>query len=269
MSKKRGGFKSPLNFLEGRVEILAYKKGVLFDHQVYKNIILYQGLAEVIRAITSSPVTTPRVITRVAIGDQGTVPADPTVPKVPVKTMTALYHEVYRKDADEKTQTLYSPVGYSYTGTTQVGSDNITNMSSTAGLTAGVTVTGTGIPLGAVVVQILTPTSIQISAPATSSNVGISISFDGSINECQFVATFNAIDVDLTAFSNPSQPRINEVGLVIIDPTTSAGPTREPITSPTPPEEDEIVLSIRTFKSVPFDADNDISVTIRYTLFAE
>lgn len=262
--------RDPANLLEGKVEIWAYKKGVLFHHDVLKNIILYQGQAEILRAISiTSPATTPRVITRMAIGDQGTVPADPTVPKVPVKTATGLFHEVYRKDVQSKVATFYSPSGFSYTGNTTIGSNLLTAMSSTIGVTVGMTVTGTGIPLGAVVTSIPTPTSIAISVNATSSNSSTTINFAGTVNECQFIATFAASDVALSAFSNPSQPRVNEVGLVIIDPTASGGLVRSAVTAPATPDADEVVLSLRTFKSVPFEIANDVSITIRYTIYTE
>jgi hypothetical protein len=185
--------------LKGRVEIWAYRGIELLDYQDLHNIILYQGNAEVIRTLsTISPTTKPRIITRMAVGDLGTIPADPTVPKVPVKTMTALYHEIYRKDCDSRTLTL-----------------------------------------------------------------------SGSTNKCQFVATFAATDIVISAYSNPSQPRVNEVGLIIIDPTAPSGLVRSAVTSPNVPPSDEVLLSIRTFKSIPFEIANDVSVTIRYTLYME
>lgn len=267
---QNGRPRDPANLFEGLVEIWAYKKGVLFDHQVLKNIILFQGQAEILRAICiTSPATAPRVVTRMAIGDQGTIPADPTVPKIPVKTATGPFHEVYRKDVETKIPTFYSPAGFIYTGNTTIGSDTLTSMSSTVGVTTGMTVVGTGIPLGAVVLSVPTPTSVKLSVLATSSNSATPITFSGTVNECQFIATFNAADVAISAFSNPSQPRINEVSLVIIDPTAAGGLVRSAVTAPNPPDSDEVVLSLRTFKSVPFEAANDVSITIRYTIYTE
>jgi len=262
--------KDPANLLEGLVEIWSFKKGVLFDYQRLKNIVLFQGQAEIIRTLSViSPSTKPRVITRMAIGDQGTVPSDPTVPKVPVKTMTGLFHEVSRRDIDSRTPTLYTPLGFSYSGNTTINSNLLTGMSSTVGVTVGMVVTGTGIPIGAVVAQVVNATTVKISVNATSSNSGASITFSGTVNECQFVTTFNAVDVPTTSFSNPSQPRVNEVGLVIIDPTAGGGLVRVAVDAPALPQSDEVLLSIRCFKSVPFEAANDISITIRYTLFTE
>lgn len=268
MTNRAGkGPRDSFSMLEGKVEILAYKKGVLFDHQVTHNILLYQGLAEVIRTLCSTSPTKPRIITRMAVGDQGTIPSDSTVPKVPVKTATGLYHEFYRKDIDSTVPTFYSPVGFVFTGDTTTDSNVLTNLSDTTGVTVGLAVTGTGIPDGSVVVDIPTPTTVQISNAATSDNAGIEITFAGTVNECQFIATFDAADVPTTAFSNPSTPVLNEVSLVLIDPSASAGLSRDPVTAPDAPETDEVVLSLRTFKSVPFDVGNDVSVTIRYTLF--
>lgn len=258
------------SLLEGKVEIWAFRKGQLFDHQCLRNIVLFQGNAEIIRTLSViSPATQPRIITRMAIGDQGTIPADSTVPKIPVKTATGLFHEIYRKDIDSRTPTLYTPTGFTYNGNTSNGSDLITALTSTAGVVIGMVVTGTGIPLGAVVTEIVSPTSVRISSPATSSNSSTPITFIGSVNECQFTTTFDAADVPLTAFANPSQPRINEVGLVIVDPTASGGLSRLPVAAPNAPDADEVLMTVRTFKSVPFEVANDITVTVRYTIFTE
>lgn len=185
--------------LKGRVEIWAYKGTELFDHQDIQNIILDQGFAEVIRTISvTSPTTKPRIINRMCVGDQGTIPADPTVPKLPTRDMTGLHHEIFRKDIESRELTL-----------------------------------------------------------------------SGSTNQCKFITTFAASEVATTAYSNPSQPRINEVGLVFIDPVAASGLDRDPVTSPDLPPSDEIVMSIRCFKSIPFELANDVSITIRYTIYME
>jgi hypothetical protein len=192
------------------------------------------------------------------------------VPKVPTKDLPGLYHEFYRKDVDSNTPTFFSNSGFTYTGNTHNGSDVIDGLSSTAGITTGMIVQGTGIPTGSVVANpSVSPTSIQISEDATSDNTAANITFLGTTNQVEFSATFNAVDVPLSAFTNPSQPLLNEVGLVIIDPTATAGLTRSPVFAPASPPSDEVVLSLRTFNSVPFVAANDISVTIRYTIFTE
>lgn len=142
-------------------------------------------------------------------------------------------------------------------------------MSSTIGIVIGMAVAGTGIPVGAVVSEIVNASTVKMSAAANSSNSGITIAFVGTVNECQFITTFDAVDVPLSSFANPSQPRVNEVGLVIIDPTAAGGLVRPPVAGPSPNQPDEVLMSIRCFKSVPFEIANDVSVTIRYTIFTE
>jgi hypothetical protein len=44
---------------------------------------------------------------------------------------------------------------------------------------------------------------------------------------------------------------------------------RPPVAAPNTPDADESMFSIRTFKSVPFEAANEIAVTIRYTIYIE
>lgn len=270
IQRKKRGFRDRTQPFEGLVEIWTHQKGKLVDMQRFKNTVLFQGNAEVIRTLcTTSPATKPRVITRMAIGDQGAIPSDPTVPKVPVKSATGLYHELYRKDVDSSEETLYSTVAVTYTGNTTSASNILSNLSSTVGLVVGMVVTGTGIPTGSVISNVLSSTTVQISNQASSTNVGVNLNFLGSVNECQFIATFDSALVATTAFANPSQPRVNEVGLVIIDPTASAGLTRADVAAPTAPPADEVVMTVRTFKSVPFEVANDTTITIRYTIFTE
>lgn len=160
-----------------------------------ENIVVNQGKDKVIQALTSGNINQ---IGRMAVGDRGTLPSDPTTPKVPEKTFTTLYNEVYRADMD------------------------------------GIT--------------------IEVGTP--------------NVHEVKFVKTFNAIDFPLSAFSNQSKPVINEVGLITFDAGVEDLP-RAPVMAPGTPLADEKLFSIRTFKSVPFEAANEISVTIRYTIFVE
>ena len=73
----------------------------------------------------------------------------------------------------------------------------------------------------------------------------------------------------ITAFSNQANPIVNEVGLVMADLFGGNPLPRAPVAAPDPPDADEEVFSIRTFKSVPFEAANEIAITIRYTIFIE
>jgi len=107
----------------------------------------------------------------------------------------------------------------------------------------------------------------------------------GSIHEVRLVKTFSAVDINITAFSNQAKPVINEVCLVMIDPAALPmprspvqGPYNYPLALPYPyppispynyPPPDEVVFSIRTFRSVPFEASTGTSITIRYTIYIE
>jgi hypothetical protein len=83
-----------------------------------------------------------------------------------------------------------------------------------------------------------------------------------------FIRIFSALDVPIAAFSNQANPIVNEVGLVTIDPDEEPLP-RSPVYPPSSPSADEQIFSIRTFKSVPFEAENEIAITIRYTIYID
>jgi hypothetical protein len=168
----------------------------LIDQMTIKNIIVNIGKDKVVTALVNGAVNP---ILRMAIGDRGTIPSDPTVPKTPVATMSALYNEVYRADID------------------------------------------------AVTVNVGTPT----------------------VHEAKFIKTFAATDIPISSFSNQANPVINEVALITADPSLAPVFPRSPVAAPAAPPADEAMFSIRTYRSVPFVAANDISVTIRYTIFIE
>lgn len=90
-----------------------------------------------------------------------------------------------------------------------------------------------------------------------------------TVHEVKFITTFSALDIPVASFSNQANPAVNEVGLVMADLLSGNPLPRAPVASPGIPDTDEQVFSIRTFKSVPFEAANEISVTIRYTIFIE
>lgn len=90
-----------------------------------------------------------------------------------------------------------------------------------------------------------------------------------TVHEVRFVKTFSSALIPITAFSNQASPVINETGLIVADLTSGAPLPRPPVAFPSAPDADEKLFSIRTFKSVPFEVANDISVTIRYTIFIE
>jgi hypothetical protein len=250
----------------GLVEILVYRRGILIDRVVEKNLILFQGNSQIIQSLCNSPTTTPRIINRMAIGDQGTIPSDPTVPKVPTQDLTGLYHEVYRKDVDSRTLTTNPSASFNITGTLVIG-DEVVNTISTSGIAPGMSVVGTGVSIGTVVEDVTSDTQFILSEPAVAPGGSQVLTISGAANQCQFVAAFAATDVPTSAFSNPSAPVINEVGLVIINPTAVSGIARAPVIAPALPASDEVLMSIRTYNSVPFLVASDVSVTIRYTIF--
>ena len=83
--------------VRGFVEIDVHCHGKLVDKFCSKNIILNLGKAEVIQSLTSG---TNRILARMAIGDRGALPSDPTVPKTPDASRTTLYAEIFRQDVD-------------------------------------------------------------------------------------------------------------------------------------------------------------------------
>jgi len=260
--------------LRGRVEIEVRRKGVLIEHLDEYNIIFYQGNSQIIETLaTISPTTLPRIINRMAIGDQGTIPADPSVPKVPTKDLpqqigtSGLYHEVFRKDIQSRIITVSTGSTFVLPCTLTFGSV-LVSTATTTGLASGMSVVGLGIPSSTVIANVNDGTHFTMSNTASLSG-SQSLTIAGAANQVKFITTFAATEVPTSAYSNPSQPRVNEVGLVIINPVAPAGIARPPVTSPDPPPSDEVVMSLRTFKSVPFEISNDISITIRYTIFME
>lgn len=253
--------------LQGLVEIEVHRAGKLVQYIREKNVILYQGDAEVIRTIsTVSPSTEPRIIDRMCIGDLGTIPADSTIPQPVDKSDTALYHETYRKNIDSRILTI-APAGFttSMLGTLVFGSAVVT-VTSTVGIALGMAVSGTGVNPGTVVFSVNSSTQFTLSSSATVSSPE-TLTLSGAANECRYIATFNATDVALSAYANPNQPRVNEVGLVFINPSIQPPGSRVAVTAPATPLADEVIMSHRTFKSVPFEIANDASITIRYTIY--
>ena len=198
---------------QGRVEIFVTRgKPVILENgeldlsscevlesQDIKNIIVNQGKDVIIKTLALG-VSEYAKLTRLSIGDLGTIPSDPTVPKTPLPTRTELYHEVYRADAE------------------------------------------------AVVLNVNVPGS-----PDT--------------HEIKLVKTFTASDIPITAFTYQAKPVINEVGMISINPAVQI--IRDPVAFPNAPMADEKLFAIRTFKSVPFERDNDISVTFRYSIYID
>ena len=81
--------------VKGIVTVQVHQNGVLVDEFTKENIVLYQGKAAIINDLVYP---TAVIIARMAVGDQGTIPSDPRVPKIVNPQNTTLFHEVYRQD---------------------------------------------------------------------------------------------------------------------------------------------------------------------------
>lgn len=88
-------------------------------------------------------------------------------------------------------------------------------------------------------------------------------------HEVKFIKTFSSLTIPITSFSNQANPMLNEVALVMADLIAGAPLPRADVAAPSPLATDEELFAMRTFKSVPFEAANEISITIRYTIFIE
>jgi hypothetical protein len=274
LKKSRGRHGSALQ-MKGHVDIFVYHHGRLVDQHSLENIIFFQGNGAIIQSLsTISPSTLPAIINRMAVGDQGTIPSSAITPKVPTKDLpqvlatNGLYHEVYRKDVDSRLVTVNNGTTFTISGTLTNGSPLITT-ADTTGIANGMSVSGTGIPANSIVESVNSPTQFTIGpSPATVGGVH-TLTMSGAANQVQFIAEFDASAVALSAFTFPSTPTINEVGLVLINPAAPDGITRSAVTAPTTPPSDEVVMSIRTFPSIPFNVANNVSVTFRYTIYME
>jgi hypothetical protein len=89
------------------------------------------------------------------------------------------------------------------------------------------------------------------------------------VHDIQFVNTFSALDVPLASMSDQTNPKINEVALIMVDGISGDPLPRGPVSAPNLNAADEELFSIRTFKSVPFDQAQEIAITIRYTISVE
>ena len=88
-------------------------------------------------------------------------------------------------------------------------------------------------------------------------------------HEVKFIKIFSSLDVPITAFSNQANPVVNEAALIMCDLLSGNPLPRPPVAYPGTSDADEMPFSMRAFKSIPFEAANEISITIRYTIFIE
>jgi hypothetical protein len=86
-------------------------------------------------------------------------------------------------------------------------------------------------------------------------------------NSMRFVGSFNSVDIHASSYSLLDRV-INEASLIIGDGITTIGGDKKQInkTGPDTVDADEIMLSTRTFNSASFDAAEDVTITITWTL---
>jgi hypothetical protein len=89
------------------------------------------------------------------------------------------------------------------TGNVSNTAQTITSMSSNAGIAVGMSVTGTGIPTGAVVASIDSATQITVSLAATASNSGVTLTIGGDVFKIALIkvtptGTYGAATVNYT-----------------------------------------------------------------------
>lgn len=83
----------------------------------------------------------------------------------------------------------------------------------------------------------------------------------------RFVANFQSTDVDTTSFSLVDEV-INEAALIIGDGVLTVGgdPKEVNKTPPDTVDADELMFSMRTFKSAPFSPSEDVTISITWTI---
>lgn len=83
----------------------------------------------------------------------------------------------------------------------------------------------------------------------------------------RFVAAFNSVDVDVTSFSLADRV-INEAALIIGDGVLTVGDDKKQVNKVPPDtiDADELMVSMRTFRSVSFDPAEDVTITITWTI---
>lgn len=86
-------------------------------------------------------------------------------------------------------------------------------------------------------------------------------------NSMRFVGSFLSTDIDTTSYSLADRV-INEASLIIGDGDLTVGGDKKQINKTVPDvvDSDEIMTSTRTFNSASFDASENVTITITWTL---
>lgn len=127
------------------------------------------------------------------------------------------------------------------------------------------------IPSDQTVPKVPTATMTELYNEISRSDVDVTTLNIGTptVHEVKFIKTFSALEIPVTAFSNQAKPLVNEVALVLCDLLVGNPLPRPTVHYPGVNDADEQDFSMRTFKSVPFEAANEIAITIRYTIFIQ
>jgi len=88
--------------LKGIVNIQVRSNGVVVEEFTTENVVLYQGKAGIIKGLVNPTAIT---ISRMALGDSGTIPSDASVPRTVHPSATELFHEVFRQNIQTTTTT--------------------------------------------------------------------------------------------------------------------------------------------------------------------
>lgn len=95
----------------------------------------------------------------------------------------------------------------------------------------------------------------------------ISVFSTPTSSSMRFVGSFNSVDVDETSYSL-SDKVVNEASLIIGDGVLTIGEDKKQINKVPPDtvDADELMMSTRTFKSVSFDPNEDVTLTLTWTI---
>jgi len=95
----------------------------------------------------------------------------------------------------------------------------------------------------------------------------ISVFTTPTTTSMRFVGSFDSVSVDPTSFSLADRV-INEACLVVGDGVLVVGGDKKQINKSPPDtvDPDEVIMSVKTFKSTPFDPLDNVTITVTWTI---
>lgn len=101
----------------------------------------------------------------------------------------------------------------------------------------------------------------------------ISVFTTPTSNSMRFVGSFNSVDADVSSYSLADRV-INEACLILGDGVLTVGGDKRQVNSTLAPpantiDPDEVMFSLRTFKSASFDPTEDVTITVTWTMTVE